>query len=205
MPSRRGFGPPGPDQSYRELQQLHMIAANRTPEGDVWASKVAGDGGTLVVRNMLGSYVRTHSILKGSKATGMVTAANAATLRSSTAAKSMYKRMRPFDSDPTLPVLGDKPRDFSYPSGHTATAHATARVMAHLWPERAEHFIELARQAGQARVYAGVHYPSDVAAGEELGRRVAEKVTGVPQEALEKVATREAGGSALKTGGFAAA
>jgi membrane-associated phospholipid phosphatase len=49
-------------------------------------------------------------------------------------------------------------------------------VLAYLFPKAAQVFVAKAHEAGWSRLLAGVQYPSDVAAGLELGRRVAQMV-----------------------------
>ena len=67
--------------------------------------------------------------------------------------------------------------DPSYPSEHAAIAGAASRVLAYLYPaQSAQRLDEMADQAGQSRVAAGTNTPSDVSAGLDLGRAVAEKV-----------------------------
>jgi undecaprenyl-diphosphatase len=66
------------------------------------------------------------------------------------------------------------PRDGSYPSGHTSSAFAAARVIATLEPKLAAEAYALAAQVAASRVYAGVHFPTDVVAGALLGTGVAE-------------------------------
>jgi len=86
--------------------------------------------------------------------------------------KYEYDREAPEES-----ALFDPSEDPSYPSDQAAIASAAWRVLAHLYPD--EPAARLQRQAVEisgARVAAGVNYPSDVDAGAELGRRVAERV-----------------------------
>ena len=64
----------------------------------------------------------------------------------------------------------------SYPSGHTTAAFAAATVLSHLIPEWKHHFIEHAIENGYARVYGGVHFPSDVERGAWLGTFVGDFV-----------------------------
>lgn len=89
-------------------------------------------------------------------------------------AKQTYRRERP--SDPQIRRRVQLPRSYSYPSEHAATAAAAAAVMAYLVPSEASYFLALAEEAGKSRLYAGVEYPSDYAAGMDLGRRTAELV-----------------------------
>lgn len=91
-------------------------------------------------------------------------------------AKQTYQRARPSQADSTIHARVPVPRSFSYPSEHAATAAAAAAVMAYLVPSEAARFEALAEEAGKSRLYAGAEYPSDYAAGMELGRRVAEQV-----------------------------
>jgi membrane-associated phospholipid phosphatase len=49
-------------------------------------------------------------------------------------------------------------------------------MLSYLFPGEAAEIAPLASDAVESRVWAGIHYPSDVAAGRELGRKVAEKV-----------------------------
>jgi membrane-associated phospholipid phosphatase len=73
--------------------------------------------------------------------------------------------------------------DPSYPSEHAAIAGAASRVLAHLYPNQAGlRLDEMAEEAAQSRVLAGTNTPSDVAAGLDLGRAVAEKVIAYAQQ-----------------------
>jgi membrane-associated phospholipid phosphatase len=49
-------------------------------------------------------------------------------------------------------------------------------MLGYLFPSDAEAVLALAADAGESRIWAGIHYRSDVVAGAELARRVAGKV-----------------------------
>src|SRR5262245_54968381 len=90
--------------------------------------------------------------------------------------KYVYNRKRPSEVNsqvaPTLPV----PNSPSYPSEHAAAAGAAAAVLGYLFPGDAQTFADQAQECGESRLNAGLQYPSDVTAGLELGRKVAELV-----------------------------
>jgi hypothetical protein len=48
--------------------------------------------------------------------------------------------------------------------------------MAYLFPDRADVIRALGKEAGDSRIWAGIHYPMDNRAGVELGQNVARKV-----------------------------
>jgi hypothetical protein len=65
----------------------------------------------------------------------------------------------------------------SYPSEHAAIAGAASRVLEYLFPEQPVGiFDQLAQEAADSRVQAGLNFRSDVDAGLALGRAVADKV-----------------------------
>jgi membrane-associated phospholipid phosphatase len=64
----------------------------------------------------------------------------------------------------------------SYPSNHSTFSSARAEVMAYLFPDRADVIRALGKEAGDSRIWAGIHYPMDNRAGVELGQNVARKV-----------------------------
>ena len=90
--------------------------------------------------------------------------------------KYFYNRARPSELDHNLPTAVDVPESPSYPSEHSAAAWAAAEVLAAFLPSEAQSFRDLAEQAGRSRVLAGVQYPSDVDAGADLGRKVAQQI-----------------------------
>jgi hypothetical protein len=51
-----------------------------------------------------------------------------------------------------------------------------AEVLAYLFARDAEFFRGQAREAGEARIWAGIHYRSDIDAGRKLALAVAGKV-----------------------------
>ncbi|MEZ4861421.1 MAG: phosphatase PAP2 family protein [Caldilineaceae bacterium] len=87
-------------------------------------------------------------------------------------AKYTYNRPRPQGITPLI----EMPASPSYPSEHAAAAGAAAAVLSYLFPDEADFFAAQAQAAGQSRLYAGVHYPSDVDAGLALGAGVGAKV-----------------------------
>jgi membrane-associated phospholipid phosphatase len=91
-------------------------------------------------------------------------------------AKYVYNRPRPSEADPSLTTVLANPSTPSDPSEHAAAAGAASSVLAYLFPNDAQSFMDQADMAGQSRLIAGVDYPSDVAAGLDLGRAVAARV-----------------------------
>jgi hypothetical protein len=87
--------------------------------------------------------------------------------------KYAHNRPRPSELDPTLVPLVAVPRSPAYPSEHAAAAGAASEVLAFFAPKEADTLRKLAQEAADSRVMAGVQYPSDAAAGLELGRKVA--------------------------------
>jgi len=91
-------------------------------------------------------------------------------------AKYTYRRPRPSAYDSRLATLGANPHSPAYPSEHAVVAGAAAAILSDLFPDTARLFDDLAEEAGKSRLLAGMHYPSDVAAGLALGRAVASLV-----------------------------
>jgi membrane-associated phospholipid phosphatase len=87
--------------------------------------------------------------------------------------KYAHRRPRPTELDPSLAGDTAVPRSPSYPSEHAVVAGAASEVLAYFFPREADAYRAMAEEAARSRVVAGVHYPSDSAAGLDLGRRVA--------------------------------
>jgi membrane-associated phospholipid phosphatase len=88
-------------------------------------------------------------------------------------AKYAYQRPRPSDLDPSVTTVVATPASPSYPSEHAAAAAAASAILAYVFPDDAQLFADKSDEATRSRLMAGVQYPSDIAAGQELGRAVA--------------------------------
>ena len=84
--------------------------------------------------------------------------------------KNGIKRERPYEYEDRLIVLCRKPKDPSFPSGHTAVSFASAVFLyAAGYKKSGVAAIGYAGLVGLSRIYLGVHYPSDVVAGAIVG------------------------------------
>jgi undecaprenyl-diphosphatase len=73
-----------------------------------------------------------------------------------------------------LPALSSTVTSLSYPSAHSTTSFAAARVLSRELP--AVPVYACATAMAVSRIYAGVHYPTDIAAGAALGTAMAELI-----------------------------
>jgi membrane-associated phospholipid phosphatase len=90
--------------------------------------------------------------------------------------KYAYWAIRPSQLDPDFQTLFPTPNHPTYPAAHACVTTATADVMSYLFPSHATVFQAIAQDAGESRIWAGIHFRSDVDAGNTLGHDVGQKV-----------------------------
>jgi hypothetical protein len=86
--------------------------------------------------------------------------------------KYHYWTARPNQFDPSLTTVIPSPNFPTYPSNAAALGVAAARVLGHLFPRDAARFNGWATESGESRIWAGIHFRSDIEAGYEIGRKV---------------------------------
>jgi hypothetical protein len=91
-------------------------------------------------------------------------------------AKYHYLAPRPFQIDPTVDMLFPAPNHPSYPAAHGCGDGASEVVLTYLFPHDAAFFRERAQEGAMSRLWAGIHFRSDIDAGLMLGRSVGQLV-----------------------------
>ena len=144
---------------YRRARSLA-----RTPETVRWVrrySHLGEHGAVWLGLGALGATIDAPRRPRWVRATAWVGTAYVV----STSIKLAIGRKRPLIED--LPHLMATPTGLSFPSSHSTSSFAAARAFAPLLP--AGPLYAAAAAMALSRLYLGVHYPSDIAAGAALG------------------------------------
>ena len=87
--------------------------------------------------------------------------------------KFAYWYLRPHQLDPAIVPLFPVPNFPSYPSNHSTFSATRSEVLAYLFPTRAAFIRAVGKEAGDSRIWAGIHYQMDNVSGVTLGQAVA--------------------------------
>ena len=96
--------------------------------------------------------------------------------------KYIYWVARPTQLDPTIHLAIAVPNHPSYPSNHACISGTIGLVLDAQFPDEAGRYFAMAREAGESRIYGGIHYRIDLDEGFAIAHKVAARVlaTGIP-------------------------
>jgi membrane-associated phospholipid phosphatase len=96
--------------------------------------------------------------------------------------KYVYWVPRPTQLDPGIHLAIAIPNHPSYPSNHACISGAIGLVLDAQFPDEGGRYFAMAREAGESRIYGGIHYRIDVDEGFVIARKIAARAlaTGVP-------------------------
>lgn len=159
---------PGSPEFDRDFAELLKLQSERKPaQCEAAAAQVAPDFRSLFGASGILSEAELAAVAPLMRSTSKFLS------KVSGDHKKKFARPRPYSANARVRPCVAKPSGAtSYPSTHAAAGVLDACLLARLFPERANILVSHGRHAGNLRVVVGVHHPSDVAAGRELGTRV---------------------------------
>jgi acid phosphatase (class A) len=153
-----------------ELAELQALAKTRSPERLKQAQFDDNNISPVIFQSVVPGFdpaklPLTTKLLEAAKREGGLV---------SHMAKEHFDRKRPYEFDASLNVCSvHRGKNATYPSGHTTAGFAMAAVLGHMLPSHAGAAMSRAVVYGESRMNCGVHYRSDVAAGQVIGTAVA--------------------------------
>jgi membrane-associated phospholipid phosphatase len=177
--------PPAPDSAARAAEVAEVKTFKRTPFTNARATYWQfGQYGQAGMHYLLSSEVAKRLAEDGldrnppraARAYALVHVAHHDALIASQDAKFHFWTARPNHFDATIATVVPNPNFPTYVSNAAAVAMAPAVVLGHLFPREASRYAGWAKEFGESRIWAGIHFRSDVEAGWEMGRKVGELV-----------------------------
>src|SRR5438105_5415214 len=174
-------GPPpafGSAEFLAALEEVRRFSDNRTPEqlriAEFWALATGSLTSGFWNEEATSRIERYH--LNERRAARALALVHMAAMDATIAcydAKYTYWLIRPYKADPAITTPIGRPNHPSYPSAHACSSSAAASVLGSLFPADAAQLAQMADEAGESRLYAGIHYRFDKDAGLRIGRQVA--------------------------------
>jgi len=164
---------PGSARAKAELDEVKAIMAARTPAMLEAARHDDGDEKPDMFQAALGPSLDLARLPATSKVLDEVAQEEDPGSRP---AKDFFHRDRPWVVDPALtPCVPGKPTQAhaSYPSGHATRSYSMGIVLASLVPSKAQAIMARAAEFAENRLVCGMHFRSDIVAGQALGTIIA--------------------------------
>jgi hypothetical protein len=173
--------PPALDSEQKQADLSELKSFQRTPKtndiANFWQFAVAGTRAHQFWNTQVDRQVSQHhwddNPPKAARAYALQSITYYDSLVACWDAKYAYWAIRPFQLDAEVKPLFATPNHPSYPAAHGCLSGANAAILSYLFPSEAKIYAAMAEQAAESRVWAGIHYRSDLAPGLELGRKVA--------------------------------
>lgn len=156
--------PPAPSSlaAQSELETVLQVQAWRTSEQEAWARSVEKDT-VFNHASVVGEWFKPERL----PLTAVLFKQIGDDMRAlDAAAKKPFLRPRPSTVDPRVRPCVAVPPSTSYPSGAAMQAFVWAELLSELLPSRRQELLERAHRAAWGRVLGGVHFPSDLLAGQ---------------------------------------
>jgi len=168
--------PPPPDAATtaREMDELRAIAARSTAEARAVAKKDAENETPTIFNDAVG-----FDLAASPQTFKLLSLVGEEEEDDAKGAKAYFHRDRPYAAEPSIktctPVKPGKAAN-SYPSGHATRAFSMGVVLASLMPAKSQEILARAAQYSERRLVCGVHYRSDIVAGQQFGTVLALKL-----------------------------
>ena len=163
----------GSARAKAELDEVKAIMASATPEKIAAARHDDGDEKPDLFQSALGPDLDLTKLPATTKVLDEVAAEEDP---GSKPAKDFFHRDRPWVVDPSLtPCAPTKPTQAhaSYPSGHATRSYSMGIILASLVPDKAQAIMARSAEFAENRLVCGMHFRSDIVAGQELGTVIA--------------------------------
>jgi acid phosphatase (class A) len=169
-------GPPADDSEQHQAEVAQMLELqNRRTATDVIRCRGEVDLTFNAFADVLGDNFKERLL---PQTAALLAQAQVDTHVILTDAKKNWHRARPQKADPRIHPCVKLETNGSYPSGHAAQGIIWATILAEIYPLQREQLMARGQEIGEDRVMGGVHYPTDVQAGQELGKAIANKLLG---------------------------
>lgn len=176
--------PPEPGSSEDRAERFLYRESRRGIGGPQWRAAI----GQLSVTSP--SFVKAVSCALGAELSPQATPATYTILRRAgadlaravNAAKTYYKRPRPFSidkgkaCDPDAAIDGGKALGYAYPSGHAAVGWLWGLLLSDARPLRSAELLKFGKGTGDLRVACRVHWASDVTGGRLLATALYQRI-----------------------------
>jgi acid phosphatase (class A) len=162
----------GSPAAKAELAEVEQAVAERTPDALAQATRDDGTEDPTIYRGVIGDGFDLEKLPATAKMLADVMSAQRAAASN---AKDFFKRARPWVADPDLKTCGPRGINWhtSYPSGHATMGYSVGVILAAAVPDKAQAILMRANGYAENRLVCGMHFRSDIVAGEVLGTAVA--------------------------------
>jgi hypothetical protein len=177
--------PPAPESAERAAEVAEVKNFKRTPitNGKVFYWQFGQYAGPGLIHRLsdevgrrLGEVGLDRNAPRAARAYALVHVAHYDAWIASQDAKFHYWTARPNQFDPTITTVVPNPNFPTYVSNAATLGMAPTLVLGYLFPREAARYRGWAQEFGDSRLWAGIHFRSDIDAGYAIGRAVGQKV-----------------------------